>query len=320
VAFDGEAIDAKKMNPESRQLLRVNLVVMGKSLTSTHSLVKDYAEYLRLHQKRSPHTILLYAKVAQNLLDFCCTSTKSIREALSRENLNAFFRNSSRHLSANSQALWVSATRHFLKWLAEKKEIEEGLENTLYRPKLARKLISIFDEEDLPLLLETLKSRSVEEQLLFELLYGSGLRISEAQQLTFEQIDFAQSQFWVLGKGNKKRQIPMSPQAQSLLSKVLGNKNKKGSIWSKAYSPRALRHWVESWGKRALLSEKVGRLHPHKLRHSIASHLLRRGARLPQIQKLLGHSQLSTTERYTHLSIEDLLRVYDLSFPTKLKS
>lgn len=288
---------------------------MGKILASTHPIVKDYAEYLRLQQKRSANTVLAYTEIAGRLLQFSGTAP-SLRKVLDAETLSAFFRQSSRQLSASSQALWVSACRNFLRWLAEKGEIEAGLESTLYRPKLARKLTTVFDEEDLPLLLKCLEERPFEERLLFELLYGSGLRISEALQLQYSQIDLAQGTFWVLGKGNKKRFLPLSPGAQELLATP---KIKQGSIWSRAYSPRALRHWVEAWGKRAALADKAGRLHPHKLRHSIATHLLRRGARLPQIQKLLGHSQLSTTERYTHLSVEDLMRVYDLSFPTKLK-
>lgn len=303
------------MNRAARAGTRDNLNAMGKILASTHPIVKDYAEYLRLQQKRSAHTILAYQDVANRLLHFCGNDT-SLRQSLDAEVLSAFFRQASKQLSASSQALWVSACRNFLRWLAERGDIEAGLESSLYRPKLARKLTTIFDEEDLPLLLKCLEERPFEERLLFELLYGSGLRISEAIQLQHSQIDLAQGTFWVLGKGNKKRFLPLSPGAQGLLASI---KVKNGSIWQRRYSPRALRHWVEGWGKRTALADKAGRLHPHKLRHSIATHLLRRGARLPQIQKLLGHSQLSTTERYTHLSVEDLMRVYDLSFPTKLK-
>ena len=176
----------------------------------------------------------------------------------------------------------------------------------------------IFDEDDLPLLLQHIQNRPAEEQLLFELLYGSGLRFSEAFNLCEKDVDLRQSQISVLGKGMKRRLVPLTPGARKLLHKKRISPDK--SLWPESTKEAQLRRWVRNWGVATGFDEKYGGLYPHKLRHSIATHLVRRGAQLPQIQKLLGHSELSTTEKYTHLNIQDLVKVYDDCFPDLVKS
>lgn len=235
--------------------------------------------------------------------------------ALEAGHVGNFLREASRRLAASSQAQWASALKSFLTWTARQGWVPHTLAREVTRPRVGKKLVAVVDEEDLPLLLKVLETRPAPERLLFELLYGSGLRISEAASLGRDQVDLKSATARIRGKGRKERIVPLTRRAVQLIyESPAGPTIWTGLVPAKS-AVRTLRAWVDGWDRRCALDERTGKLHPHKLRHSLATHLLRRGAKLPEIQRLLGHSALSTTERYTHLDVEDLLRIYDRSFP-----
>jgi integrase/recombinase XerC len=275
------------------------------------NLLEEFRLYLKHQKKRSPRTIDTYTDVVERLLSHGVLEAGSVRN---------FLRAAAPQLSSSSQAQWVSAIRCFLRWCELEGKLPKSvlLLKELHRPKVQNKMIEIVEEEDLPLLLAAIRSRPSDEQLLFELLYGSGLRLSEAAALELGNFDLRNPEIQLRGKGGRLRKVPLTPHALALLQNKVSQHEK--NLWSQKPSVRRFRHWVEKWGKISLLDERTGGLHPHKLRHSIASHLLKRGAGLAHIQKLLGHANLSTTQRYTHLNVEDLLRVYDQSFPKLKKS
>ena len=204
----------------------------------------------------------------------------------------------------------VAALKNFFSWAKNKKLCDSTFPNVLISPKTPKKSLRIFNEDDLVLLVKVVAGKSLEQQLLFELLYGSGLRISEALQV--KKSHLLNKGLKVRGKGDKVRLLPLTIKAQKLLREL--DAENLGP-WGQFTSLRKFREWTYSWGEESGLEEHYGKLNPHKLRHSIATHLLRRGAKLPQIQKLLGHRNLATTERYTHLSTSDLVRIYDQSLP-----
>jgi len=289
---------------------------MDPSLSPTSQIVKDFEDYLKLQRRKSLRTCEAYTDVARRFLNSLGElSAPALWQGVEIDSIRSFFREARKKLSASSQAQWSSALKSFLAWAASRGYLRKDLDKCISRPQVPRPLIEIFSEEDLPLLVKTLATRPPEEQLLFELLYGSGLRISEAHSLELKNLRPTQKILKIMGKGKKERFVPLTPQALRLLASFKG----QSSPWPNSLSVRKMRSWVDRWGKHSLLGDGNGHLHPHKLRHSIASHLLRRGAKLPQIQKLLGHERLSTTERYTHLSAEDLMRIYDQSFPKKLR-
>ena len=227
--------------------------------------------------------------------------------------LRAYLRELSTTLAPSSQALAASALRVYVQWRLDESDAAytpHALKE-IQRPKVPKKILRVADEEELILLAQALNARPESEQLLFELLYGSGLRISEALWVNRSAVD-PEGLLRVIGKRDKERRVPLTRKAHQLL-----DKSSATSPWPAHTSVRTLRRWVEGWNGLFLGSGQPGedRLYPHKLRHSVATHLLRRGAKLPEIQRLLGHSQLSTTERYTHLDIDDLIRIYDQSFP-----
>jgi integrase/recombinase XerC len=173
------------------------------------------------------------------------------------------------------------------------------------------------------LLIKVVEEASKNEQMLFYLLYGSALRISEALYLEVKNINFEKKTIRVLGKGSRWREVPVLDNFLSIFSKSRPLKDIENLEEEKTWHGNELtyalaRRWIGNWGKASGIHEKYGFLHPHKLRHALASHLLRRGGKLPHIQKLLGHKNLSTTQKYTHLELEDLLKAYDKALPSKL--
>lgn len=266
----------------------------------------NFLEHLELSKKRSTRTREIYSQI---LLDFECFLEG---EEPSEDKARAFLRSRAQEIAASTQALHVSVLRSLGRWL----RLEEGASTSwlLKSPKVTQKKIRVFAEEDLDMLLRVVESRDVEEQILFYLLYGSALRISEALNLEIQNVDLKKSKLRILGKGSRWREVPLAPQVLALF-KGLGLS--KGQ-WHEGRIPYSMaRKWVLSWGEESGLNSKYDALHPHLLRHALASHLLRRGAKLPHIQKLLGHSRLSTTEKYTHLEVDDLIRAYDKAMGVK---
>ena len=268
------------------------------------------------HQRRfSDNTVLAYVATAHRFADYCESLSMwppSVNE------VRSFLREISTNFAPTSQARSVTALECFLAWANFEGLTKASRSKILHRPRTAKKVTAVVDQEDIPLLLKTIASREPREQLLFELLYGSGLRISEAQTLPWDSLVRSSGSLKVLGKGSRVRMVPITPHALKLWESLRKKTTVEGPL--AAINVRTLRRWVEQWGLLSLSGNGSQHLHPHLLRHSLATHLLQNGAGLPQIQKLLGHQQLETTERYTHLHLEDLMKVYDESFPKTLRS
>jgi integrase/recombinase XerC len=167
--------------------------------------------------------------------------------------------------------------------------------------------------------------RDLRDRALLELLYGAGLRVGEAAALDVRDVDLHRGDVRVLGKGGKERVVPLPAAAREALAAWLEARRRPGLLGEPLFTPlrrragptgrlgaRDLRRVVAARVRRAGLA---GRVHPHRLRHSYATHLLDMGADLREIQELLGHASLSTTQRYTAVSAERLLTVYDRAHP-----
>ncbi len=268
--------------------------------------IENFLEHLAFSKKRSSRTCVIYTQVLRDFEKFLAGAE------LSEENARGYLRSRATGISSNTQALTVSILRSLARWL---KTEGRGRAWNLRSPKQVQKKIRVFAEEDLSILVATVEKRPLEEQILFHLLYGSALRISEVLTLRWEHIALAKAKARVLGKGSRWREVPLTSKAVILL----GGLKPGADTWHDGLLNYAQAHkWVASWGEESGIAKKYGALHPHLLRHALASHLLRRGGKLPHIQKLLGHRHLSTTEKYTHLEVDDLLRAYDKAIPKKL--
>ncbi len=284
--------------------------LIKKDFTFNEAIIKEFLQELALLENRSQYTVRNYQNALSQLRKFIGQNEK-----LDPLTLRSFAQHLGQTRSTATQNLAISAVSKFLKWAQNKKlpgVIE--LRRVLIRPRHRHQLKRVFEEDDLKILINYIFTRPVEEQLCFELLYGSGLRISELHGIEKIQFDSQNASIHVLGKGRKFRNVPISPRASELIKQNFADLNPR---MFNHWPIKTIRKWVQAWGVNSGLEEEYGRLNPHQLRHAIATHLLRRGAKLCQVQRFLGHKKIKSTERYTHLNSDDLVACYEDKFPIK---
>ena len=225
----------------------------------------------------------------------------------------------------------VSALRTFYRYLRRTKLVELNPAADLKTPKLRRKLPTYLHVEQAAETVEMPSQRGttaahVRDRAMLELLYGSGVRVSELVGLDLGHVDLEEQSARVLGKGSKERIVPLGGQSVRALREYLdvrGQLTARGvdvssqsalflSARGRRISVRQVQLLVKQYG---MLSTGTSALHPHAMRHSCATHLLDAGADLRSIQELLGHASLSTTQRYTHVSVDHLQAVYTKAHP-----
>ena len=252
-------------------------------------------------------------------------------------------------LQKSSMARKLASLRSFFKFCAREGMIRDNPARLVATPKLPKRLPAVLSAEEMSSFLDQLGSvkppapargavRRSESALgsarlllerdraILELLYASGLRVSELTGLNLEDVDRKEQMLRVLGKGNKERIIPYGSKAEEALKKygprrddLLRKAGGKGDAQAlflnhsgRRMTPRSINRILKKYLR---LVNVNWDLHPHSLRHAFATHLLADGADLRAIQELLGHSSLSTTQRYTHSSIRQLMEVYDKAHP-----
>jgi integrase/recombinase XerC len=235
---------------------------------------------------------------------------------LVREFLGALF---ARGNTNRSVARKLAAVRAFFAFLARERLIESNPARLVATPKLPKTLPTVPTAEQANQLLDaTAREGQARDRAILELLYGCGLRVSELVGLNLEDFDWEQRWIRVRGKGRKERQVPFGAKAAEALEAYLQARA--------GYDSPAL---LLNYRGQRLTTRSVGRLvkryavqftgdpsvHPHTLRHAYATHLLGDGADLRAIQELLGHASLSTTQKYTQVSLQDLIAVYDKAHP-----
>lgn len=217
----------------------------------------------------------------------------------------------------------LAAVRAFFRFLSREHLIERDPARLLRLPKMPKTLPDVPTAETVNLLVEAELPPELErpypkrDRLLLELLYGCGLRISEAVGLDLPDFDRTERWIRVRGKGRKERQVPYGKKAAEALENYLAKREGKISALFLNHlggrlTDRGARGIVKFYARFVANDSSI---HPHTLRHAFATHLLSDGADLRSIQELLGHSRLSTTQKYTQLSLEYLMRVYDKSHP-----
>lgn len=239
-----------------------------------------------------------------------------------------------RGLAKTTVARRLAALRALFDYLAREEGLARNPARNVSAPKLAKKLPTVISAENANRLVESVsfdsdrhrsEDRVVRDRLIFELLYGAGLRARELASLKLTDFDLTERWILVRGKGRKEREVPYGTNAAAALERYLLVRTK---LRPPAGETALLLH---RWGGRLcrLSTRSIRRIvkkysqqfngdpstHPHSLRHAFATHLLSEGADLRAIQELLGHASLSTTQRYTQLSLRDLARVYDAAHP-----
>jgi site-specific recombinase XerD len=224
------------------------------------------------------------------------------------------------HLSPKSKKRKMSAVSTFLDWLKTHEKLNHSIQvfSQIKTPRIIPHFISV---DECLSLIEFLKQQkpskaSSDQELLFYLLYGCGLRVSEACNIQWINIDFNRRTITILGKGRKER-LAMTP---LIVLEKLKCRDRNNELWiwgEKSLATRKAYEMIRQLGRSAGLLQS---LHPHALRHSYATHLLTSGSDLRVLQQLLGHTNLSATELYTHLDIDHLARSMEMHHPLSKKS
>lgn len=301
--------------------------------------IERFSEHLSGQRRASPHTVAAYASDLRQLAQFVRDRSRAeVAPAdVNKLVLRAWLGELSRSRSAGSIARKLASVRAFFRYLCREGELSDNPAELVATPKIRRKLPAFLSVDAASQVMDapvdgTARSdaESARDRLMLELLYGSGLRVSELAGLNLDQISLEQNELRVLGKGRKERVVPLGRAARAALEVYLTRRPELRHAKSGAQDPRGLlltRRGTRLGVRRIqVLVQRYGTLgagrpdlHPHALRHTCATHMLEGGADLRAIQEMLGHSSLSTTQRYTHVSLEQLLGVYDRAHPLAKK-
>ncbi|WP_413580531.1 tyrosine-type recombinase/integrase [Bdellovibrio sp. HCB288] len=291
---------------------------MSKAFQLSKNIDK-YLKYMAFVKSASPLTIKHYTLDLQQAFELDKNS-QSEKNSWSEAELMGAVRaafNRWASLSLASRNRKAATLKSFFHWAYEEENLlERNLAIQVICPKVPRKLPHFLSVDEVLAVLHTFDREHqvpLNEKVLFLLLYGGGLRISEACNLRWESVNIAQKTLRVLGKGNKERivAIPgMTVQALQRWKKECGFDD--FVFGEKPLVQRTAYEMVRKSGQRASLLKP---LHPHALRHSFATHLLSSGANLRTLQEMLGHESLQATEKYTHLGIDQLARTMEALHP-----
>lgn len=293
-------------------------MLYGDTMSKLSSLIEEFLRYLLIDKGYSNNTIESYKRDLEKFLiynkdkDISSIKNSDLKEYikyLNEENLNE-----------KSIARNISSIKSFYKFLVIQKYITNNPSDSIFQPKLKKSLPNILTEEEVLKLLDIklTDNFSYRNKAMLELMYASGLRVSELVNLKLQDIDLNQDIIRTFGKGSKERVIPIGDYAKEYLEKYIYEY--RGSMLKKEASEYL---FLNNHGKKMTrqgffkiikkISQEKGinkELSPHTLRHSFASHLLKYGADLRTIQELLGHSDISTTQIYTHITNEQLKKNY----------
>ena len=306
--------------------------------------VERFLEHLRVERNYSVHTLRNYRSDLEAFFRFVTFRKKKsaapqpqalpieVDHLTIREYLGRLY---SERLKPATIARKLAALRSFYRYACREGLLKENPAKLVASPRLPQMLPPVMTTEETNQLIDSVQTiaatsegrdalRVARDHLIFELLYGSGLRVSELVGLNLDQLDLADGVLLVRGKGKKERTVPFGSKALAALEEYCRQRAERQG--QNGMNPEAL--LISARGSR-LTTRTVHRivkryssrlrgdptLHPHSLRHAFATHLLSEGADLRAIQELLGHSSLSSTQKYTRISIRQLMEVYDKTHP-----
>ena len=282
--------------------------------------VESFERHLAHERRLSPHTLDAYRRDLRAAAEHFAAAGKSGWAALTTVDVQGFAAWCHRNgLSGRSIQRRLSALRSLLDFLVREGFADGNPARSVRAPKFARRLPKALEPDEVSSLLDGAppeRYEAVRDHAMLELLYSSGLRLAEVQGLSLGDLDLRAGLVSVLGKGSKRRIVPVGGKARAALGRWLAVR--RGGDGTAVFVTRSGRRL----GSRAI-QERVRRfarqhgleLHPHMLRHSFASHLLESSGDLRAVQELLGHADIGTTQVYTHLDFQHLAAVYDAAHP-----
>ena len=279
-------------------------------------ILSQYLDFLEIERGLSQNTIDAYRRDLTEFLEFCLSKNVEEINKIERTHINGYIlKLHENKLNPTSVMRKTASLRGFFKWLCANEICEKNPALTLEPPKVPQKLPKVITAEEINIILsENLNKR---EKVILELLYGCGLRVSELVNLKIHDIDISAKYLQCTGKGSKERIVPIGSKALHAIKMYIKErdfilqKTRKTSknLLLTEEGKNITRQEVYNFIHK--LDEKIHKsISPHTLRHTFATHLLENGADLRVVQELLGHSDVSTTQLYTHISKKRLKEVY----------
>ena len=295
---------------------------MANELTTD---VKMFVLYLEQERRMSIHTVSAYKRDLNRCIIFMGDHDLSMWNVMKTKQVRLFIAQLNREgLSARSIQRHLSSLRSFYRYLIREEKVLTNPAQVVQAPKAGKRLPSTLDVDQVSGLLDHVEQESFigcRDKAMMELFYSSGLRLAELASLDCRDIDLADKLVYVTGKGNKARVLPIGGQALKAIQLWLENRDKEGLFEAVALfitkqggrlGVRSIQQRLKFWGKKQGISDHV---HPHRLRHAFASHMLEATGDLRAVQELFGHADISTTQVYTHVDFQHLAKVYDGAHP-----
>lgn len=291
---------------------------------------EDFIKYLLSEKHYSIHTTQAYRTDLKQFVEFLTQkrgkSDQHPVEEATKEEIRSFLGGLVRHgMSKRSVARKLASLRAFFGYLTRMGVVKTNPTVTLVSPKIGKNLPRFLQEEEILKGLDSISQDSasgIRDRAILELFYGTGMRLSELVGLNLGDLNLTTGTVRVYGKGGKERVLPLGKKVGKAVEDYFsrrgefcpkdGNRALFLNRWGERISPRGVQLLVRRWLRRVSEKEKLS---PHVLRHTFATHLLDRGADLEAVKELLGHSSLSTTQVYTHLTMDHLKKVYHQAHP-----
>ena len=315
---------------------------MASRYTERHGFIHQFINHLSVEKNASPHTCRCYRRDLEGFQDFLKNSGMVLGptgeaeiEKVDRIAIRKYLSFLHRKNRKSSIARKVSALRSFFKYLVREEVIPSNPAKGVSTPKVEKTLPATLTVDEAFRLMESPKSvsekssegskeKGLRDRAILELLYSSGLRVSELVGLNSSQLDLDLGIVRVMGKGRKERIVPVGMKAIEALGAYLeeravlkGDEPIFVNTLGGRLTARSVGRLMKRYTRHSGIFRKVS---PHSLRHTFATHLLDAGADIREIQEMLGHSSLSTTQRYTHISTGKLMEVYDKAHPRSFRN
>jgi len=293
-------------------------------------MLAEFLNALTVEKRASEHTVKSYQRDLKHLSRYCTNKLIEQWPNVQQNDIRSHIAGRHRSgLSSKSLQRELSAIRSFYDFLLKKRAADINPAQHIKAPKQSRKLPKTLDVDQVTGLLEAGAGSALEirDLAMFELFYSSGLRLSELSALDLSELDLADRSLKILaGKGGKSRVLPIGGKAVAAIENWLQQRRKIAdasaesavfiSLRGKRIGQRNIELRLAQWCEKKDIAEHI---HPHMLRHCFASHLLESSQDLRAVQELLGHSNISTTQIYTHLDFQHLADIYDKTHPRAKK-
>jgi len=288
-----------------------------------NALLNDFEKFLKYERNCSDHKVRSYLSDLGEFMTFLEKRSIYLKD-VSIKNIEAYLFLLHNKNSKSTVSRKLTTLRSFFDFLVGKGVLENNLTKLIPLPKKEKPLPVFLSVDEAYALINSVKEDdilSIRNKAILEVLYSTGIRVSELSNIKILEIDRSQNIIKVTGKGRKERVVPYGSKAGEAITSYLKLRHKLNPKQNNylflnnrgtQLTARSIDRIVKKYGAMSGISKKIG---PHSLRHTFATHLLGNGADLRAIQELLGHSSLSTTQKYTHTSVEKLMNIYDKTHP-----